>query len=83
MPELRFGLGMEAGYHLGVNRYLDGTVILCTFRLFRPWADRRKGPWDCIGRDHYLRLGRAFLATSAGKTSSAVMIRTGRSFPAS
>ncbi len=57
MSELRFGLGMKAGYHLGVNQYLDGTVILCTFRLFWPWAYRRKGPWDRTGRDHYLRLG--------------------------
>ncbi len=40
----------RAGYHLGVNQYLAGTAILCTFRLFRPWADRRKGPWDRTGR---------------------------------
>jgi hypothetical protein len=55
---------------------------LCTFRLFPPWGRPAKRRWNGppaghrAGSDQYLRLGRTFLATSA------VMIRTGRPFPA-
>ena len=55
--------------NLSCQSSISATVIPC----WRPAGHR-------AGRDQYLRLGRTFRATSAGKTSSAVMIRTGRPF---